>query len=71
MFSLSASHSKTANEWRALSKRKSVEGAARAYAKANMVAVVHRADDSAVAYLYDVANDRIAKVTYPKVNWTA
>lgn len=71
MFSLSASHVKTANEWRARSKRKSVESAARAYAKAHMVAVVHRADDSAVAYLYDVANDRVAKVTYPKVNWTA
>lgn len=71
MFFLSASHVKTANEWRGLSKRKSVDGAARAYAKENMVAIIHRADDSAVAYLFDVANARVSKTSYPKVNWTA
>lgn len=68
-FSRSASFVKTANEWRGLSRRKSVEGAARSYAKANMVAVIMRADDSAVGFFYDVANDRVAKVTYPKVDW--
>lgn len=71
MFSLSASFVKTANEWRGLSRRKSVEGAAKAYARKHMVAVIHRADDSAVAFLYDVANDRVARVTYPKVEWAA
>jgi hypothetical protein len=71
MFSLSAPFVKTANEWRGLSARKSVEGAAKAYAKANMVAVIHCADDSAVAYLYDMANARVAKVTYHNVEWAA
>lgn len=70
-FSISAFYVKSANEWRGLAARKSVEGAARAFAKANMAAVIHRADDSAVAFFYDVANDRVAKVTYPKVTWVA
>ena len=71
MFSRSASFVKTVAEWRALSRRKSVEAAARAFAKAHMVAVVHHADDTATAYLYDVANDRVAKVTYRDVTWAA
>lgn len=70
-FNLSASFVKTANEWRGLSRRKSVEGAAKAFAKANMVAIIHRADDSAVGFFYDVANDRVAKVTYSNVEWAA
>lgn len=70
-FARSASYVKTANEWRGLSSRKSVEGAAKAFAKANMVAVIHRADDSAVGFFYDVANDRVAKVTYNNVEWAA
>lgn len=70
-FSRSASFVKSANEWRGLSRRKSVEGAAKAFAKANMVAVVHRADDSAVGFFYDVANDRVSKVTYRNVEWAA
>lgn len=69
MFVRSASFVKTAQEWAALSPRGSVENAARAYAKANMVAVVMRGDDSAVSYLYDVANDRVAKKVWPKVRW--
>jgi hypothetical protein len=71
LFSRSASFVKSANEWRGLAARKSVEGAAKAYAKANMVAVIHCADDSAVGFFYDVANDRVAKVTYRNVEWAA
>lgn len=70
-FSRSAPFVKSANEWRFLSRRKSVEAAAKAFAKANMVAIVHRGDDSAVGYFFDVANDRVARVTYPKVEWLA
>lgn len=70
-FSRSAPFVKSANEWRGMSRRKSVEGAAKAFAKANMVAVVHRADDSAVGYFFDVANDRVSKVTYRNVEWVA
>ena len=70
-FSRSAFFVKTANEWRGLSARKSVDGAAKVFAKANMVAVIHRADDSAVGYFYDVANDRVSKVTYQEVEWVA
>ena len=71
MFSLSAPFVKTANEWRALSRRKSVDGAARAYAKANMAAVVMCGDDSAVTYLYDVANDRVSVRAHKRVEWVA
>jgi len=71
MFVLSAPFVKTVNEWRALSKRKSVDAAARAYAKANMVAVVMCGDDSAVAYLYDAMNDRVAVKTHKHVEWAA
>ncbi len=70
-FSRNAFFVKTANEWRGLAPRKSVEGAAKAFAKANMVAVIHRADDSAIGFFYDVANDRVARVTYPQVEWLA
>lgn len=70
-FSRSAPFVKSANEWRGLSRRKSVDGAAKAFAKANMVAVIHRADDSAVGYFFDVANERVARVTYPQVEWLA
>lgn len=71
MFVLSAPFVKTANEWRALSPRKSVDGAARAYAKANMAAVVLCGDDSAVTYLYDPANDRISVKAHKQVEWAA
>jgi hypothetical protein len=70
-FSRSANFVKSANEWRGMSRRKSFEGAAKAFARANMVAVVHRADDSAIGFFYDVANDRVARVTYPAVEWLA
>lgn len=66
-----ASFVKSANEWRGMSRRKSVEGAAKAFAKVNMVAVIHCADDGAVGFFYDVANDRVAKVTYSNVEWVA
>ncbi|RWL14853.1 MAG: hypothetical protein EOR57_31400 [Mesorhizobium sp.] len=70
-FSRTAFFVKSANEWRGLSRRKSVEGAAKAFARANMVAVIHRADDSAVGFFFDVANNRVAKVTYSNVEWSA
>jgi hypothetical protein len=69
MFVSSASYVKTPREWAALAPRGSVESAARAYAKAHRVAVVMLADDSAVSYLYDVANDRIAKRIDRNVRW--
>jgi len=71
MFSLSAPFVKTANEWRSKSRRKSIDGAARAYAKSNMVAIVMCGDDSAVSYLYDVANDRVARTVHKNVEWAA
>lgn len=70
-FSRSAPFVKSANEWRGLAARKSVDGAARQYARENMVAVIHRADDSAVGFYFDVANDRVVKVTYKEVEWAA
>lgn len=70
-FSRSAFFVKSANEWRCKSRRKSIEGAAKTFARANMVAIVHRANDSAVGFFYDVANNRIARITYPEVEWTA
>lgn len=71
MFVLSAPFVKTAREWAALAPRRSVDRAARAYAKANMVAVVLCGDDSAVSYMYDVANDRIARTVHHNVEWVA
>ena len=69
MFVRSASFVKTPREWAALAPRRSVERAARAYAKANMVAVVMLANDDAVSYLYDVANDRVVKTLHKEVRW--
>ncbi len=71
MFVRSASFVKTAPEWAARSPRRSVDAAARRFARENMVAIVMRGDDSAVSYLYDVANDRIAKTTHRNVEWAA
>lgn len=71
MFVLSAPYVKTANEWKAASRRHSIDGSARAYAKANMVAVVLCGDDSAVSYLYDVMNDRISVKSYKNVEWVS
>jgi hypothetical protein len=68
-FSRSASFVKSANEWRGLSPRSSVEGGARKFARENMVAVIHCADDSAVGFFFDPANNRVAKVSYPDVEW--
>lgn len=68
-FSRSAAFVKSVNEWRGISRRKNATGAAKAFARANMVAVIHRADDSAIGFFYDVANDQIAQVTYPNVEW--
>lgn len=69
MFVRSAHFVKTTKEWASLAPRGSFDSAARAYARANMVAVVMRGDDSAITYLYDVMNDRVSKKTYPKVEW--
>lgn len=69
--SLSAPHCKTANEWKALSKRKSAEGAAEAYAKAHMVAVIHCADDSAILFLHDVESGKVRRTTKRDVEWGA
>lgn len=71
MFSRSASYVKTTREWAARAKRRSVEAAAKAYARQNMVAVVMLGNDDAVAYMYDVANDRVAKQVYRGVEWAA
>ncbi|TIN83068.1 hypothetical protein [Mesorhizobium sp.] len=70
-FSRTAFFVKSANEWRGQSRRKSIEGGAKAFARANMVAVIHRADDSAIGFFFDPANDRVARVTYPHVEWLA
>lgn len=69
MFSRSASFVKTPKEWASVNRRRSVETNAKEFAKRNMVAVVMLADDSAVAYLYDVANDRVVKQVHRNVNW--
>lgn len=69
MFVRSAPFVKTAKEWSFINRRRSVETNAKEFAKRNMVAIVMLADDSAVAYLYDVANDRVAKQVHPKVHW--
>jgi len=71
MFVLSAPFVKTAREWAALAKRRSVESAARAYAKANMVAVVLCGDDSAVSYMYDVEGDKVVRTVHRNVEWVA
>ena len=71
MFSRSASFVKTTGEWAARAKRRSVEAAAKAYARAHMVAVVMLGNDDAIVYLYDVANDRVAKKICRNVEWAA
>jgi hypothetical protein len=71
MFVRTAAFVKTVNEWKARNSRRSADAAARAYARENMVAVVMRGDDGAIVYLYDVANDRIARVTYDAPEWAA
>ncbi len=71
MFVSSASHVKTAREWAALAPRRSVESAAKHYARENMVAVVMLGNDDAVSYLFDVANDRVVKTIHRNVEWGA
>lgn len=71
MFSRSASFVKTTGEWAAMAKRRSVEAAAKAYARAHMVAIVMLGNDDAVVYLYDVANDRVVKKICRKPEWAA
>lgn len=71
MFVRSASFVKTSPEWAARSPRRSVDAAARRFARENMVAIIMRGDDSAVSYLFDVANDRIVKTVHRSVEWTA
>lgn len=66
---LSAPYVKTPREWAKLAPRGGVESAAKAYARKNMVAVVMLANDDAVVYLFDVANDRVAKKVCRKPTW--
>lgn len=69
MFVSSASYVKTSREWAALAPRRSVESAAKRYARENMVAVVMLGNDDAVSYLFDVANDRVVKTIHRNVEW--
>ena len=71
MFVSSAPYVKTSREWAALAPRRSVETAAKSYARANMVAVVMLGNDDAVSYLFDVANDRVVKTVHRQVEWAA
>lgn len=71
MFVRSASHVKTTTEWAALAARRGADRAARAYAVQHMVAVMMRADDSAVSYLYDVENDKVVRTVHRNVEWVA
>lgn len=71
MFSLSAFYLKTLPEWRALSPRKSADAAARRFARENMVAAIHLANDDVALYLYDVANDRISRKIYRQPEFVA
>lgn len=71
MFVRSAPFVKTTAEWAALAARRSADRAARSYAVRNMVAIIMRADDSAVSYLYDVANDRVVRTVHRDVVWVA
>lgn len=52
-------------------ERRSVEAAARRFARENMVAVVMLANDDAVMYLYDAANDRVATKIVRQPEWAA
>lgn len=71
MFSRSASYVKTTGEWAARSPRRSVDAAAKRFARENMVAVVMLGNDNAVAYLYDPCNDRVVRKGYENVEWSA
>lgn len=71
MFSRSAPFVKTTREWAALSPRRGVEGAAKRFARDNMVAVVMLSNDDAVMYLYDAANDRVATKIVRQPEWAA
>ena len=71
MFSLSASYLKTTQEWAALSTRRSADAAARRFARENMVAGIHLANDDVALYLYDVANNRISRKVYRNPEWVA
>lgn len=71
MFSRSAFFVKTTGEWAALAPRRGVDGAAKRFARENMVAVVMLANDDAVMYLYDVANDRVATKVVHQPEWVA
>lgn len=69
MFVRSASYVKTVGEWAARAPRRSVDRAASDYARRHMVAIVMLGNDDAVAYLYDVANDRVARQVHTGVEW--
>lgn len=71
MFVRSAPFVKTVREWAALSPRGGFEQAARLYAKANMVAVILRGDDTAVSFLHDVESGKVVKTTHRAVEWAA
>lgn len=71
MLARSASYVKTTGEWAARSPRRSVDAAAKRYAREHMVAVVMLANDDAVGYFYDVANDRVASKVFRQPEWAA
>jgi hypothetical protein len=60
---------KTTKEWAALSPRKSAHAAAKKFARENMVATIWLANDDAITYLFDVANNRIAKTVETNIRW--
>jgi len=71
MFSRSASYIKTTQEWASFSSRRSADAAARKFARENMVAGVHLANDDVALYCYDVANDRVSRKVYRHPEWVA
>lgn len=71
MLSLSAPFVKTTREWAARSPRRSADAAARRFAREHMVAVILAPNDDAVIYLYDVANDRVARTVEKNPRWVA
>jgi len=71
MFVRSAPFVKTTREWAALAPRRSFDAAARAFARANMVAVIMMGDDSAVSYLHDVESGKVVKTMHRNVEWVA
>lgn len=54
-----------------VTQRRSVEAAAKRYAREHMVAVVMLANDDAVGYFYDVANDRVVSKIFRQPEWAA